>query len=261
MKTLKCIMSENPSYTVSEHSIELVSDIERRLDDPRLAEALSSPEVRHANRLAAVQATAAIENNSLSLPHVRRLIDDNGVVPRCRREIQEIRNLYDAYSMMDGFDPNSTDDLLRAHGMVTRDILPNAGRFRDHGVGIYSGNELVHLAPPAYLVPGLVDDLLGWLRTSDEHPLILGCVFHHWFEFIHPFSDGNGRTGRLWHMRIVQSWRPEFEWIPVEASVLRHRWEYYDAIQESDESGDSGRFIGFMLEVVSEAVDKVLDSA
>ena len=142
--------------------------------------------------------------------------------------------------------------------MQTSKMLHHVRHNGRGGLDILGNAEIPH---HQYLVPGLVDDLLGWLRTSDEHPLILGCVFHHWFEFIHPFSDGNGRTGRLWHMRILQSWRPEFAWIPVEASVLKHRWDYYDAIQESDESGDSERFIGFMLEVVSEAVDGVLDRA
>ena len=248
-------MGEIPSYEISKHGIETMSAIERMLDDPRFSEALSSPEVRHANRLAAVQATAAIENNSLSLAHVRELMDDDGTVPGSRREIQEIRNLYGVYSEMGSFDPGSVHDLLRAHGVVTRDILQNAGSFRDHGVGVYSGRELVHLAPPAYLVPGLMGDLLGWLGGSGDHPLVTGCVFHHWFEFIHPFSDGNGRTGRLWQTLILTRWRPEFEWIPVEAAILRRRWDYYDAIRASDESGDSGAFAEFMLDVILEAVE------
>ena len=180
---------------------------------------------------------------------------DGKVVPGCPREIQEIKNAFDSYSAIGTFDPTKVDDLLRAHGMMTRDILVNAGRFRDHGVGVYSGHELVHLAPPAYLVPGLIGDLLGWLGRSQDHPLVRGCVFHHEFEFVHPFSDGNGRTGRLWQTLILTRWRPEFEWIPVEAAILKHRWEYYDAIQASDESGDSGTFVEFMLDVILEAVE------
>lgn len=249
-----CIQTDNPTFTLNERCGDLIGKIESALDSNRLHERLESPETRYDNRLRAVQATAAIENNSLSLKHVRNLMDGK-VVPGCRREIQEIRNAFDSYSAIGTFDPAKVSDLLRAHGMMTGDILTNAGRFRDHGVGVYSGRELVHLAPPAYLVPGLIGDLLGWLDRSQDHPLVRGCVFHHEFEFVHPFSDGNGRTGRLWQTLILTRWRPEFEWIPVEAATLKHRWEYYDAIQASDESGDSGTFVEFMLDVILEAVE------
>jgi len=69
---------------------------------------------------------------------------------------------------------------------------------RTGGVGVMQGNEVIHMAPPAGRVPGLMRELLGWLAETDAHPLIAGAVFHYEFEFIHPFADGNGRLGRLW---------------------------------------------------------------
>ena len=63
------------------------------------------------------------------------------------------------------------------------------------------------LAPPADMVPGLMNDLLGWLQSTDVHPLIAGCVFHYELEFIHPFADGNGRIGRFWQTLILSQWK------------------------------------------------------
>lgn len=249
-----CIQTDNPPFTLGDRCGTLIEGIESALNSNRLIDRLGSPEIRYDNRLRAVQATAAIENNSLSLKHVRNLMDGK-VVPGCRREIQEIRNAFDSYAAIGSLDPGDVGDLLKAHGMMTEGILSNAGSFRDHGVGVYSGHELVHLAPPACLVPKLIDDLLGWLDRSEDHPLIRGCVFHHGFEYVHPFSDGNGRTGRLWQTLILSRWKPQFKWIPVEAVILERRREYYDSIQASDESGDSGTFVEFMLETILEAVE------
>ena len=72
-------------------------------------------------------------------------------------------------------------------------------------------------------------------------------MFHYEFEFIHPFVDGNGRTGRLWQSLILGKLHPLFEHLPVENMVYANQQAYYDAITASTNAGQSGPFIDFML--------------
>ncbi len=103
------------------------------------------------------------------------------------------------------------------------------------------------MAPPADRVPMLMDDLFAWLKSSKDHLLIRSCVFHYEFEFIHPFIDGNGRTGRLWQSLILGKQHPLFEHFAVENMVYANQQAYYDAITASTNAGQSGPFIDFML--------------
>ena len=110
------------------------------------------------------------------------------------------------------------------------------------------------MAPPADRVPTLMHDLLRWLRTTDQHPLVTSSVFHYEFEFIYPFADGNGRVGRLWQTLILTRWNPLFAHIPVESLVHEHQAEYYQALQNSTDQTDSAPFIVFMLRMILDAV-------
>lgn len=126
-------------------------------------------------------------------------------------------------------------------------LTDDAGKFRRLGVGVFSETGLVHMDPPAERVPQLMDDLFEWLTQADDHLLIRSCVFHYEFEFIHPFSDGNGRTSRLWQSLILGRLNPLFAHLPVENMVYANQEAYYDAIAESTTKADSGPFIDFML--------------
>ena len=135
-------------------------------------------------------------------------------------------------------------------------LVDDAGSFRRSGVGVFGETGLVHMAPPADRVPMLINDLFEWLRTAKDHLLVRSCVFHYEFEFIHPFVDGNGRTGRLWQSLILGRLHPLFEHLPVENMVYANQQAYYDAITASTKAGQSGPFIDFMLGEILNTLSK-----
>ena len=202
--------------------------------------------LRRANRIKTIHSSLAIEGNTLLESEVADIIDGKTVVAPIR-EIQEVKNAIRVYEEFDKLNPFSMDDLLKAHGLMMSALTDDAGHFRRGGVGVYSENGLVHMAPPAERVYPLISDLFSWLKNADDHLLVRSCVFHYEFEFIHPFIDGNGRMGRLWQSLILTRWHPAFAHLPVENMVYSNQQAYYDAIAQSTKQGESGPFIEFML--------------
>ena len=176
-----------------------------------------------------------------------------------QREIHEVKNAFATYEKMQNWQPSSLEDLLEAHEILMSSLVDEAGKFRRGLVGVYSGDTLVHMAPPADRVPHLMQDLLNWLGKTDTHPLVASCVFHYEFEFIHPFSDGNGRMGRLWQTLILSKWQPLLAFLPVETVVYEQQNQYYQALGASDKVGDSTLFIEFMLNALRISMQEVLD--
>jgi Fic family protein len=211
------------------------------------------PRLRRENRIRSIHASLAIENNTLTLEQVTAVISGKRVLGP-PSEIQEVKNAFIAYEAMDSWNPSSSKDLLAAHRILMHGLAADAGRFRSTSVGIAQGKRIVHLAPPAGRVPVLMKDLLGWLRTGKVHPLVAGCVFHYELEFIHPFTDGNGRMGRLWQTLILSRWNPLFSYLPVESVIRERQAEYYKVLGTCDKAGDSSAFIEFLLAALLKAL-------
>jgi Fic family protein len=174
-----------------------------------------APRLRRENRIRTIHSSLAIEQNTLSLEQVTAILDGKRVLGN-PNEIREVQNAYDAYEMMLKLNPASVEDLLTAHRLMMNGLVPENGRFRSSGVGVFDGTALVHMAPPARLVPEHIQNLFEWYQKSGLHPLIKSAVFHYEFEFIHPFSDGNCRMGRMWHSLHLGQWKELFFWLPVE---------------------------------------------
>ena len=240
-------------FTVSSESIKLVAEIAEEVTKYSIISRKVNPNLRRINRIRSIHSSLAIEGNTLTLDQVTDIIDGKRVLGN-PREILEVKNALSAYDMIDGLDPFDLDCLLKAHGAMMNGIIEDAGVLRKCGVGVYSGDKLIHMAPPYDRVHELITDLMQWAENSTDHPLIKSCVFHYEFEFIHPFSDGNGRTGRLWHTLILSKWNDAMVSVPIESMVRRHQEEYYEAISRSTANGDSGIFIEFMLGAILEAV-------
>lgn len=245
-----------PPFQVSAEAINMIADISRLIE--RYAIRLEKEDgvrLRKANRIRTIHSSLAIEGNQLSENEVRDIIDGKNVVAPLR-EIQEVKNAIKTYEMYHTLDAFSEKDLLRAHSQMMEAIIDDAGCYRTGGVGVFSEQGLVHMAPPAGRVPELMSDLFNWLANANDHLLIRSCVFHYEFEFIHPFLDGNGRMGRLWQSLILGKLHPVFEHLPVENMVYSNQQEYYDAIAASTQAGNSGPFIDFMLKEIFETLKR-----
>lgn len=236
-----------PPFTVSAEAINLIAEISGQIE--RYAIRLEQEDglrLRKVNRIKTIHSSLAIEGNKLSEDQVRDIIDGKNVVAPIK-EIQEVKNAIKTYEMYPTLDAFKEKDLLKAHAVMMQALVDNPGHYRHGGVGVFGEKGLVHLAPPADRVPMLMGDLFDWLKHSKDHLLIRSCVFHFEFEFIHPFIDGNGRTGRLWQSLILGKLHPLFEHLPVENMVYSNQQQYYDAISASTNAGQSGPFIDFML--------------
>lgn len=208
-----------------------------------------NPHLRKENRIRTIHSSLAIEHNSLSLAQVTAILDGKRILGN-PNEIREVKNAYDTYEMMLTLNPYSVKDLLKAHKMMMEGLIPENGKFRSGGVGVFDGDVVIHMAPPAKLVAGEIQDLFDWYQVSEMHPLIKSAVFHYEFEFIHPFADGNGRMGRMWHSLLLGKWNELFYWLPIEELIRNRQREYYDALGKSDKEADSSAFVELMLEII-----------
>jgi Fic family protein len=243
-----------PPFTITPAILSLVAEIAGivgRLS--ALSVSGNVPKLRRENRIRSIHASLAIENNTLSLDQVTAVISGKRVLGQ-PREIREVKNAFAAYEAMPAWNPSSSKDLLAAHRLMLESLVDDTGKFRSRAVGIAKGKRIVHLAPPADRVPGLMKDLLGWLKRTDAHPLIASCVFHYELEFIHPFADGNGRIGRLWQTLILSQWNPLFAFLPVETVIRDQQAAYYRILAACDKAGNSTAFIEFLLSVLLTAL-------
>ena len=239
-----------PPFSVSAKAIRLVADISALVERYAIRlEAADGLMLRKANRIKTIRSSLAIEGNELSEEEIRTLMDGKMVIAP-KQQVQEVYNAIRTYEESPTWDAYQVDDMLKAHGCMMQGLCPEPGQFRKGGVGVFAGDKLVHMAPPAHLVPTLMHQLFDWVQHSEDHLLIRSCVFHYEFEFIHPFSDGNGRIGRLWQSLILGKLHPVFPHLPVENMVHAQQNGYYQAIEESTNRGNCSPFIDFMLEEI-----------
>ena len=219
----------------------------------------ANPTLRRGNRIRTIHGSLAIEQNTLSLEQVTAVLNGKRVLAP-PKDIAEVKNAYEIYERLDELDPYSVDDLLTAHGIMTRGLVEESGMFRTRPVGVVdSEGHVLHFGTLPQYVPDLVMELLEWAKTSEVHMLIRSCVFHYELELIHPFADGNGRVGRLWHTLLLSKWNPLFAWLPVESIIHHRQQEYYDAINASNDAGESTLFIGFMLSAIKTSLIEAIN--
>lgn len=251
-----------PPYTITDKMLNYVSEIMKKVGEANYFESLNRyAELRRKTRIKSIHSSLAIENNQLSLFQVEDVINGKPVIGE-QKDIQEVKNAYEAYEQIDKINPYSVEDLKKIHKTLTFLIEKDAGKFRNHGECVRDGERIIFVAPPENMVNPLMNQLFDWMKKSKEtvNPLILSCIFHYEFVFIHPFHDGNGRTARLWQTAILSHWEKAFTYLPIESMIKKNQEEYYTAIQNCNNVGKSNEFIEFMLKIISETIDEMMNS-
>lgn len=243
----------SPLYTITPTMLNYVANISELLgywsgrgQDP-------SPQLRRENRIRTIQASLAIEHNSLSTSQVTAIMDGKQVLGPAK-DIQAVRNAILAYEQLPHWSSQNIDHFLSAHKVLMTGLVDDLGCWRKSGVGIYCDEQLIHMAPPSSQIPRLMSSLFDWLATENIHPLIKSCIFHYELEFIHPFADGNGRMGRLWQTQILSEWKAELAWLPVESLIQKQQDEYYRVLGEADKTCDCTGVIEFILKAIEGAL-------
>ena len=249
-----------PPFSITNQMLTLVAQIAEKTGMVGHYRSFETrPYLRRNNRIRSIHSSLAIEANSLSLNEVKSVISGKTVIGP-QKEIQEVKNAYQAYDMLGQFDPYSLNDLKRLHGVMTYLTLQESGVFRDHHEGVFNGDRCIFMAPPPQFVPDQMEALFAWMKNSRNkvHPLILSSVFHYEFVFIHPFADGNGRMARLWQTALLSEWNPIFQYLPLESRIHEFQEGYYDAIATCHSTGNSDAFIVFMLDKINLTLDWAL---
>ncbi|MBM6717572.1 Fic family protein [Gemmiger formicilis] len=252
--------NKKPPFEITNQMIDYIAEIAELVGNLNVTNRLTAnPTLRRSNRIRTIHGSLAIEQNTLSLEQVTAVLNGKRVLAP-PKDIAEVKNAYEIYERLDELDPYSVDDLLIAHGIMTRGLVEESGMFRTRPVGVVdSEGHVLHFGTLPQYVPDLVMELLEWAKTSEVHMLIRSCVFHYELELIHPFADGNGRVGRLWHTLLLSKWNPVFAWLPVESIIHDRQQEYYDAINASNDAGESTPFIGFMLSAIKASLIEAIN--
>ena len=249
-----------PPFQITEKMTVLIGEISEEIGRMSIfQEKFSNPHLRRENRIKTIHSSLAIEHNSLSLEQVTAILDGKRVLGN-PNEIKEVKNAYEAYELLTKLNPFSVKDLLNAHRLMMNGLVKENSKFRSQEVGIFAGRKVVHIAPPADLVPKHISSLISWYKTSSVHLLIKSAVFHYEFEFIHPFSDGNGRIGRMWHTLLLGKWKKIFFWLPIEELIKKEQKEYYDTLAIADKEGESTIFVEFMLKIINDSLKEIKTS-
>lgn len=248
------MIHKNPPFQITNKEFELMQLIARELGLLYGAKLYMPPlNLRKANMIRTIQSSLAIEGNSLTIEQITAVMDGKKVLAP-KNDIIEVNNALKIYSELHAINPLSIKSMLGAHAVLMKDLKPDNGSWRKEGVGIYKQGVAIHIAPPAARVPFLMEEIFKFVNESDRSWLIKACVFHYELEFIHPFSHGNGRMGRLWQQLLLMNADPIFEFIPIEALVKNSQQKYYDVLQACDNAGESTLFIEFMLGLTLESL-------
>jgi Fic family protein len=247
-----------PPYQLTSQILHLISEVAHKIGEVNASFLTKqSPELRKKNRIRTIQASLAVEGNTLSIDQVTAIIENKRVLGPAK-DIKEVSNAIEVYQYLSKLNPFNEKSFCTAHKILMQGLLKDAGQYRKSGAGIVKGAQITHLAPPASNVPFLMKDLFKFLKKSDNLLLIKSCVFHYEMEFIHPFADGNGRMGRLWQTLLLMQQYPVFEFLPFETLISKNQKKYYQALSVSDKQGESTFFITFMLTTLSNSLSELL---
>ena len=240
-----------PEFYISEDNKKNIKKIEKELSLINL-----NNKIEIKSRVRSIYSSLAIEDNSLPLESVERIIE-NKLVLGDRNDIQEVKNANELYKHMNEYNWKNEKDFLKAHTLLMKYFEDDDGYYRKHGEGVKKGDEVIYMAPNSLLVPSLMKSLFKFINEEEIHPLILSSIFYYYFVAIHPFSDGNGRIARFWVSLILTDWNDKFKYIPIEEEIYLNQEEYYNSIAQCHINGNVNVFISFMLKVIYSSIKKI----
>lgn len=249
-----------PPYKITSAILKLIASISEKIGAVNAIHLNRPPtELRKKNWIKTIQSTLEIEGNTLTIAQITAIIENKNVIGP-EKDILEVKNAIAVYNYMDQLNPFNFDSFCEAHGILMNGLIESAGKLRNKSVGIVKGAEVAHLAPPFEMLKSLMNDLFDYLNNDQDLILLKSCVFHYEMEFIHPFIDGNGRMGRLWQTLILKSSYPVFEYLPIETLIKKRQKQYYESLGKSDDLGESTVFIEFMLGIIQESLEELLNT-
>ena len=247
-------MAMKPPYTITEKAADYLAKIVEAVTRLEYGTEFNRDiRLHRENRMRTIHSSLAIEGNPLTLGEVTAVLEGKIIAGR-QAEIKEVKNAYEAYDLVMTFDPFAIEDFLKAHKLMTDGLVEESGKFRGGDVGVFNGGVAVHIGARPQFVPGLMADLFEWAKGSELHAILKSAIVHYEIETIHPFSDGNGRMGRLWQTLLLTKWNAIFAWIPMESALYQNRALYYRAIESARKANDSGVFIEFSLSMIYERI-------
>jgi Fic family protein len=248
-----------PPYKITGKILKLVALISEKIGEVNSAHLNKPPtELRKKNRIKTIHSSLEIEGNTLTIEQITAIVENRRVIGP-KKDILEVKNAIAVYDYLDSLNPFDFESFCEAHGILMKGLIKSAGILRSKPVGIVKGSEVAHIAPPVEMLKPLMNDLFDYLKNDDDLVLIKSCVFHYEMEFIHPFIDGNGRMGRLWQTFILKDSYPVFEYLPIESLIKERQEQYYESLGKSDNTGESTVFIEFMLEIILESLEELLN--
>jgi Fic family protein len=248
-----------PPYKITGKILKLVASISEKIGEVNSAHLSKPPtELRKKNRIKTIHSSLEIEGNTLTIEQITALIENKRVIG-AKKDILEVKNAIYIYDYLDQLNPYSFNSFCEAHGLLMNGLIDSAGQLRNKSVGIVKADKVAHIAPSCDMLKPLMNDLFEYVKNDDDLVLIKSCVFHYEMEFIHPFIDGNGRMGRLWQTLILKDSYPVFEYLPIEKLIKERQELYYESLSISDNTGESTVFIEFMLEIILESLEELLN--
>lgn len=153
-----------PPFKITNKMLEYVSNIMEKIGKlDNYTNFSKMPILRRNNRIDSIHSSLAIEANSLSLNQVKDVIAGKTVIGP-EKEIQEVKNAYKAYEMINDVNPYSITDLKKIHGVMTYLVVDESGEFRKGDEGVFDGDKCIHVCPPPEKVNELMKQLFDWMK-------------------------------------------------------------------------------------------------
>lgn len=241
-------------------NVDLINELKEELDRCR---PLPSAAVRNLDEVYRVEWTYnsnAIEGNTLSLLETKLVLEQGLTIGGKKlREHFEVINHSEAISYVQDIVHRNielTEHVIKSvHQLVLKNIDDaNAGRYRMMNVFI-SGSQ--HTPPHFTLVPEQMEQLAQWYEEHKDilHPVVLAAEFHFKFVYIHPFSDGNGRTARLlMNLILMKHGYPP----AIVKAASEARLNYYESLEEASMNGNLNPFLHLIAGCVQDSLQRYI---